>query len=209
MSELGSRHRKQVPAQTYAQLSEFFKEPSADFADDVASGRLARFFHEQLRLLGLDPAPCSGLAMEADVGARLRHEYRRLFHGPLPPYVVPVESAYKTWTDDPGCQLPLARRKGFLMGDAAVDMNRRYRQDGICIPDEFSSMPDHISLELEYMSLLSQRGDHDVCREFLTRHLDWLADLAAEVDAMGHGGFYASGARMAQAIVDCARRCAG
>lgn len=159
-----------------------------DFVEDVASGRLARFFHEQLRLFGLDPVPCSGLAMDGNVAARLCHEYRRLFRGPLPPYVVPVESAYKIWTDDPGCHLPLAQKKGFLMGDAAVDMNRRYREDGIAIPDEFSSLPDHVALELEYMSFLSQRRDQDVCREFLTRHLDWLADLAAEIDAMGKGG---------------------
>ena len=177
MSDSGSQPANLFWSTLYAQLSEFFKEPSAGFIADVASGRLAGFFDEQLRLLELDPAPCAGLAPGADVGARLGNEYRRLFRGPLPPYVVPVESVYKKWAGDPGCDLPLARQKGFLMGDPAVDMLRRYRDEGIAIPDELSSMPDHVALELEYLSFLCLRGDADACREFLTRHLDWLDDL--------------------------------
>jgi putative dimethyl sulfoxide reductase chaperone len=207
MSDIGNSPTGYFWSSLYAQLSEFFKEPSAGLVEDVASGRMARFFEEQLRILGLDPAPCSGLAMDGDVGTKLRDEYQRLFRGPLPPYVVPVESVYKIWTSDPGCHLSLAGEKGSLMGDSAVDMNRRYREGGIVIPDEYSSMPDHIALELEYMSFLSRRGDQDACWEFLARHLDWLTDLTAEINAAGGGEFYASGARIARDIVDWAQNC--
>ena len=205
MSEIPGKPNNLFWSEIYAQLSEFFKEPTADFAEDVASGRLARFFEEHCISLALDPASCKGLAPAGDVVASLASEYRRLFRGPLPPYVIPVESVYKKWASDADCHLPLAQEKGFLMGDPAVDMLRRYREDGIALPDEFSSMPDHVALELEYLSMLSLRGEEDACREFLTSHMDWLDDLVREIEAAGEGEFYSSGARIARDIVNRAR----
>ncbi len=184
----------------YAQLSEFFKEPSADFADDVASGRLAKFFDERLRLLGLDPAPSRGLTASGDVRAQLDTEYRRLFLGPLPPYIVPVESVYKKWTNDPNCHLPIAQEKGLLLGDSAIDMMRRYRAEGIEIPAALSSMPDHAALLLEYMSHLLIGGDECACQEFLATHLDWLDDLASDIQAAGTAGVYVHGVHIASKL---------
>ncbi len=189
-----------------AQLSEFFKEPSTGFVEDVASGRLALFFDERLRLLGLDPAPSRGLVVaEGDVRAQLDAEYRRLFLGPMPPYIVPVESIYKKWAADPGCHLPLAQEKGYLMGDPAVDMMRRYRAEGIEIPEALSSMPDHVALLLEYLSRLLLGNDENACQEFLARHLDWLDDLSRDIEVAsaegGHGGVYAAGAGIARAMI--------
>ncbi|MDP2794767.1 MAG: molecular chaperone TorD family protein [Sulfurisoma sp.] len=204
MSDIGSQPANLFWSGIYAQLSEFFKEPSADFAEDVASGRLAGFFDERLRLLGLDPAPSRGLAASGDVRAQLDSEYRRLFLGPLPPYIVPVESVYKKWSNDPGCHLPMAQEKGLLMGDPAVDMMRRYQAEGIEIPEALGSMPDHAALLFEYMSHLSLGGDEQACKEFMAKHLDWLDDLARDIEAAGAGDFYVSGARVARDICRCA-----
>ena len=206
MSDMAGHSANLFWSRMYAQLSEFFKEPSAGFTEDVASGRLARFFDEQLRFLKIDPAPYKGLAQDGNVAAKLGDEYQRLFRGPIPPYVVPVESVYKKWASDPGCHLPMAQEKGFLMGDSALDMMRRYRDEGIAVPDEFASMPDHLALQLEYLSFLSLRGDGKQCSEFLARHLDWLDDLADEIETVGGGEFYSSGVRIARDIVDQARR---
>ncbi|MDP2825465.1 MAG: molecular chaperone TorD family protein [Sulfuritalea sp.] len=208
MSDSGRQPANAFWSGIYAQLSEFFKEPSADFAEDVASGRLARFFEERCISLALDPASCKGLAPAGDVAASLAGEYRRLFRGPLPPYIIPVESVYKKWASDPDCHLPIAQEKGLLMGDSAVDMLRRYREEGIALPDEFSSMPDHVALELEYLSLLSLRGDEDAGREFLARHMDWLDDLVRDIEAAGAGDFYSRGARITRDIVNRAREVA-
>jgi TorA maturation chaperone TorD len=206
MSDIdGLRESCRARSGLYAQLSEFFKEPSAGFAEDVASGRLARFFEERLGSLGLDTAPCEHLALQGDVLARLKAEYRQLFAGPLPPYVVPVESIYKRWTTAPDCHLPFAAEKGHLMGDAAVDMQNRYRDGGLAIPDEFVSMPDHVALELEYLSGLALRGDEVACREFLARRLDWLDDLARDIEGCGKGGFYVAAAGIARDVVRQAR----
>jgi len=184
-----------------AQLSEFFKEPSVGFAEDVASGRLARFFDENLRWLELDPEPSRGLVATGDVRAQLQEEYRRLFLGPLPPYIVPVESVYKKWTNDPDCHLPLAQEKGYLMGDPAVDMMRRYQAEGIEIPEALSSMPDHAALLFEYLSRLLQGSDEVACKEFVATHLDWLDDLSRDIEAAGTGGIYAHGSAIACQIV--------
>lgn len=208
MSDSGRQPENEFWSGIYAQLSEFFKEPSVDFTEDVASGRLARYFEERCISLALDPSSCKGLAPAGDVAASLAGEYRRLFRGPLPPYIIPVESVYKKWASDPDCHLPLAQEKGFLMGDPAVDMLRRYQEEGIALPDEFASMPDHVALELEYLSMLFLRGDEAASREFLVRHMDWLDDLVREIDAAGEGGVYSCGARIARDIVNQARRIA-
>ena len=208
MSDSGRQPANEFWSAIYAQLSEFFKEPSAEFAEDVASGRLARFFEECCISLSLGSASCKGLAPAGDVAASLAGEYRRLFRGPLPPYVIPVESVYKKWASDPDCNLPIAQEKNLLMGDSAVDMLWCYREEGIALPDEFSSMPDHVALELEYLSMLSLRGEEDACRKFLTRHMDWLDDLVGEIEAADAGEFYSSGARITRDIVNRAREVA-
>jgi TorA maturation chaperone TorD len=188
-------------ADIYAQLSEFFKEPSEGFAGNVASGQLARFFEERLELLGLDPSPSQSLLLAGDVRSELEQEYRQLFLGPLPPYIVPVESVYKRWAKAPECELPFASEKGYLMGDPALELMQRYRSEGIAIPEALSSMPDHIALELEYMSFLLINRDEKACKEFLANHLDWVDDLVRDIETVGTGGFYSHGAGIARVII--------
>lgn len=188
-------------AEVYAQLSEFFKEPSGGFADSVASGELSRFFEQRLPLLGLDAALGAGLVRAGDVRAELDEEYRRLFLGPLPPYVVPVESVYKPWAKAPECQLPFASEKGYLMGDPALDMMRRYRAEGIEIPEELYAMPDHIALELEYMAFLLANRGRDTSREFLTSHLDWMDDLVRDIENVRKDGFYSHGVQLVRSLI--------
>ncbi|TAN45140.1 MAG: hypothetical protein EPN22_03865 [Nitrospirae bacterium] len=220
-------------ADIYAQLSEFFKEPTEEFADDVASGRLLRYFKKAFSELEIDVSVLSGLSVNNDVlrynltkphkspspsspplkggeliqpsplagegallvnslvYASLKDEYRRLFLGPMPPYIVPVESVYKKWTNDPGCKLSMSGEKGYLMGDPAMDMINRYRASEIVIPDKYSSMPDHLSLELEYMSFLCSNASKREQQEFLLKHLDWIDSLLE--DCKNHRkGFYST-----------------
>ncbi|MEW6410044.1 MAG: molecular chaperone TorD family protein [Nitrospirota bacterium] len=179
-------------ADIYAQLSEFFKEPTEEFADDVASGRLLNFFNEVFSILGLDASLLTGLSISGNVYTLLKDEYRKLFIGPIPPYIVPVESVYKRWSDDPGCKLAIAGEKGYLMGDPAIDMIKRYQANGIVIPDKYSSMPDHIALELEYMSYLCNNASKREQREFLETHLDWIDSLSEDINMVDKGGFYST-----------------
>lgn len=189
-------------ADIFAQLSEFFKEPSMEFAGDVASGRLHGFFVESLAASGIDQSLLMGLLLTGDVYSRLSEEYRRLFSGPLPPYIVPAESAYKRWTNDPGCPLPLAGEKGYLMGDPAIDMIKRYRANGIQIPDKYASMPDHIALELEYMSFLCNNDYEEEQEVFVHNHLDWIDDLKDDISNVCESGFYRTAVNLTSAFVN-------
>ncbi len=188
-------------ADIYAQLSEFFKEPTEEFADDVTSGRLLNFFNEAFSHLGLDTSLLSGISMNGDVYTILKDEYRRLFIGPTPPYIVPVESVYKKWSDDPGCKLAIAGEKGYLMGDPAIDMIKRYQANGIVIPDKYSSMPDHIALELEYMSYLCNNASKREQREFLETHLDWIDSLSDDINKSDKEGFYSTAIQLTKFFI--------
>ncbi|MEK6672338.1 MAG: molecular chaperone TorD family protein [Nitrospirota bacterium] len=188
-------------SEIYAQLSELFKEPTQEFADDVASGRLLRFFEDHFLVLGLDLPLIERLSKGGDAYSRLKDEYRRLFLGPMPPYLVPVESVYKKWANDPECSLPLAGAKGYLMGDPAIDMIKRYQAHGIVIPDKYSSMPDHIALELEYMSFLCNNEYEEEQRDFIHSHLDWIDDLKDDIYKTGQSGFYTTAIHITSAFV--------
>ena len=186
----------------FAQSSEFFKEPTEEFAGDVASGRLLDYFKEVFSALNLDTSCLSGLSVSGDVYAIIKEEYRRLFLGPMPPYIVPVESVYKKWSDDPECKLPIAGEKGYMMGDPAMDMIRRYQAHDIVIPDKYVSMPDHIALELEYMAFLCINGDIEEQREFLGSHLDWMDGLAKDIKNFDPpGSFYSAAAEITSLII--------
>jgi TorA maturation chaperone TorD len=179
-------------ADVCAQLSECFKPPDTAFCAAVASGALRDFLGAACQALKIHaPALLAGLTTCREEPPALAQAYRRLFEGPLPPYVVPVESVYKRWTTDPACRLSMAGDTGYLMGDPAMDMIARYRARRMRIPDRYVSMPDHIALELEYLAILFTDGDAAAPREFVARHLDWARDLAREIrEAPGADRFY-------------------
>jgi TorA maturation chaperone TorD len=190
-------------ANLFAQLSEFFKEPTGEFAEDAASSGLLEYFKEVCSALDLDASRLSGLSVSGDVCTILKDEYRRLFEGPLPPYIVPVESIYKKWSQDPECKLAIAAEKGYLMGDPAMDMIRSYQACGILIPDKYSSMPDHIALELEYLALLYGNENRENPGDFAARHLNWVDDLVRDIRRINtRGPFYSTAAELTSRIID-------
>ena len=187
----------------FAQLSEFFKDPTEEFAGDMASGRLFEYFQTVFNRVGIkEISLLEGLKVEGDALTVIKNDYRKLFFGPLPPYIVPVESVYKKWSNDPECKLTIAGEKGCFMGDPAIDMIKRYQADGVIIPDKYSSMPDHIALELEYMSFLFMNGDKERQKGFLDSHLDWIDQLKHDIGNFKESGkFYAAGAEITALII--------
>lgn len=90
----------------------------------------------------------------------------------LPYAVIPVESLYKPWSSQEGNAFGATR--GLYMGDAARHMSDVYRQLSLDVPEGFSSMPDHLTLELELLSLVLEAGNTAAARQFAHDHLDWL-----------------------------------
>lgn len=120
----------------------------------------------------------------------LEKEYARLFSDFQGERISLVESTYKPWTSDEGCGLAFARSKGLLMGDCALHMRDLFRQLSLETPEEFSGTPDHLVLELEFLSLLYGSATHAQVQGFIEEHLDWISDLKDRVAQSDPHPFY-------------------
>lgn len=133
-------------------------------------------------------------------------DFVRLFRGvkehysPPPPY----ESVYR-------------EEAGRVFGDATMAVLKEYRRFGYDLAFELKNEPpDHISFELEFMSILCSReaeawekaDDDDALylrgaqREFSSGHLlTWLPELCRKVDESDRAGFFSGLARFTEGWV--------
>jgi len=126
---------------------------------------------------------------DADLPA-LQREYDRLFAGLPGRRISLVESTYKPWTGDGSCGLAFAGDEGLLLGDAALHMREIYRHLSLEVPEEFRSTPDHLLLELEFLSLLYRTARPEQIQGFIADHLDWVPELKERVDQADPHPFY-------------------
>ena len=184
----------------YAALSECFKEPSEEFADDIASGRLEEVIKEGLSQLCIPVPgetlrslrPCQEIPKPVrddgkSVYNKLKADYHSLF---FPLYVVPVESVYKEWAETDDVTGAMKGDKGYIMGDSAVEMIHRYRMAGIEIPQLYKDTPDHIAILLEYASLLCENIGKDERACFVSGHLDWVEALRTDIHKCSESNFF-------------------
>jgi len=184
----------------YAALSECFKEPSEEFADDIASGRLEEVIKEGLSQLCI-PVPgemLRSLRIYNPVYKKLKADYHSLF---FPLYVVPVESVYKEWAETDDVTGAMKGDKGYIMGDPAVEMINRYRMAGIEIPQLYKDTPDHIAILLEYASLLCENIGKDERACFVSGHLDWVEALRTDIHKCSESNFFRAVADITVAFI--------
>lgn len=177
-------------AELYFVFSECFKEPSVEFAAEVASGLLYQVVTEDFDRLDIAAGfDLSVLKLEGEpeaVWMKLKRGYHPLFSVP-PHFVLPVESAYKAWSENGS----LAGAKDMIMGPPAVDMVKRYQALGVELPKKLKDLPDHIALLLEYGGLLCEANDLEAQRDFVTAHFDdWIEQFEAEVRRVAKSDFY-------------------
>ena len=177
-------------AELYFAFSECFKEPSVEFATDVASGTIQQVVTEDFERLNITAdldLPALRLEGEPEeVWVRLKRGYHPLFSVP-PHFVLPVESVYKVWSENGS----LAGARDMIMGPPALDMRKRYRALGIEIPRRFKDQPDHIALLLEYGGLLCEANDRAAQRNFVATHFDdWIEQFEEEVRQIAKSDFY-------------------
>ncbi len=176
--------------ETYRILSEIYKEPDMSFAEAVWRGDLYDVLNTYLKELKIEAITedLKIIGEEDEVFEKLKSEYYPLFAGPIPPFALPVESVYKEWAAEEGAIL--SNQKGLLMGDSAIDMINIYKSEGIEIPSQFSAMPDHIALLLEYAAHLCESASLDEQKKFISGHFDWLEHFREDVFLLSKSKFY-------------------
>ncbi len=125
----------------------------------------------------------------------IRLEYNRLFVGPNALPCPPYESVYRR--DRAPSDL------GMLMGPSVLDIKKRYGEAGLQISQNFPDLPDHVSVEMEFMSylcakeadVLSRHEDVTIWRgrqaEFWRIHLEpWIPQFSQAVLSNSRSNFY-------------------
>lgn len=189
-------------ATLYRLLAEFLAEPTEDLFRRLARGEAQAELHQVLTALDLPQRPQMQVMAEVpDTPHALWQAHWDAFSRPVGPRVVPVESTYRRWSDEPGGNAPIAGSKGYLMSDHALHVQELYRLCGLQLPAGYEAMPDHLTLELEFMALLCEKGSPADQLRFLQDHLDWLDGLAADARAHGIPLFYRAIIDLAAAVV--------
>ena len=165
-------------------LAFFFSPPEAETIEEFQKVGWLTFFQDAITYLG----GASPLPNEISFPRELQtffadwpEEYSRLFSGLNAQAVSLVESFYKPWTLDPDNHLSFAREKGLLQGDSAIHVSAMYQHCGMEVAEEFRSCPDHLAVELEFLSLLYERATDREIKSFIADHLDWVPLLKQEV----------------------------
>lgn len=126
--------------EVYRLLSRAYYTPEADFLKGEFSG----LFLKVCSILALDSSNKEIEDMERYLESlkeplELAVEYTRLFRGPVRAEAYPYESLYIN---------------GEIMGKSALNVVRCYREADVSVSGDFQDLPDHISVELEFMHYL-------------------------------------------------------
>lgn len=144
------------------------------------------------------------------VQQELALEYTRLFVGPSQGYVPPYESVHVDTRQayyglNGSSQPPDDRLARLLFGPSTLAVQQAYAAAGLAIAPDQGELPDHISLELQFMHHLCNReaeawNQNNVNqalewrqhqRFFLTRHLRvWVPGFCAQIQAATDHPFY-------------------
>jgi len=141
-------------------------------------------------------------------GAQLSKEHLRLFVGPGRVPCPPYESVYRQ-------DRPILER-GLVMGPSTADVRHRYAEADLVLPKNFTDLPDHIAVEMEFMHFLCaeelksiEQGNlqeserrRKMEQEFLKEHLEpWVESFADHVLNSTNSSFYRTAAELLKAFV--------
>ncbi len=190
-------------SRVYALLARVFRtEPSSAFLAELRGPRFTGAFASLQADLGDDFERLP----KQDLSERLGLEYTRLFMGPGV-HVSPHESVF---TEVDG-------EAGGLYGAQTVKVKKFIETTGLSYDDSFSGLPDHVSVELEFMGKLADtesenwsKGNEEgarYCRSvqkmFAEQHLlKWLPDFCRSVSDKAELPFYREMARITRDFVD-------
>jgi TorA maturation chaperone TorD len=178
-------------------MAALFSPPEAEGIEQIR--REGFILEESVKHWGGDAALLFGLKTAGEGEALYRElsgEYDRLFGGKTGNSAPLVESCYKPWTQDEECHLSFARGKGLLMGDPSLHMAEIFRHSGLEVPKPFHACPDHLVLELEFLSVLYGNATDREVKQFIQDHLDWVPQMRRDLNQLGPHPFYLSAAEL-------------
>ncbi len=167
--------------------------PNKKLLTSLTKGKIWAFLKKIITKWGSNPqlfAPSFRGDFPEEFLLTLKAEYNRLFIDPQGAKISLVESTYKTWTINPSCRLAWANKKGLLMSDYALHLQDIFGQLSLETPPEYQSTPDHLIIELEFLSLLYRLASLGQVRNFINDHLDWIPDLQKKIEQAGAILFY-------------------
>jgi TorA maturation chaperone TorD len=174
-------------------LASLFSPPDEEMAGWIRRGALHSVLNKYADVLGAFGSGLEGFRSEKDgddIWKELESAYHTFFSGLKGDGICLVESFYKPWSQDLHCPLLFASTKGLLMGDPALHLLTLYQECGLKVEDEFRGRPDHLALELEFLSYLYQEATDMEVRQFIVDHLDWIPFLKEECQRMNVHPFY-------------------
>ena len=171
-------------AQICRVLAWLLSPPDQELVDALASGQIYEFLSSHLSG-GNGELHLESLRGEMNRDTtlgELSELFQRSFDNPTSEKILLIESAYKPWTLDPECPLPMAGKRGFVLGDSALHMLNLYRHIGFTVPREFAGWPDHLALELDFLAFLYEKYSENEVHQFIIDHLDWIPNLLERAD---------------------------
>ena len=193
--------REKARRDAYKGLAECYYLPDSDLIIKLKG------LERQLDELGSEALSYAALMRSELQGAKelekLKIDFARLFAGPYSLLAPPYGSVY----------LEGERQ---IMGDSTLDVQNRYRKEGVELSDSFRDVPDHIAAELEFMYFLVfkeiqalENSDVDTTidyfekqRAFLSEHLGaWVFEFADSIEKEAETEFYKNLARLTKAFV--------
>lgn len=131
-------------------------------------------------------------------------EYTRLFLGPGE-HISPYESVHRK------------DGTGSLWGDTTTRVKRFIESTGLQFREDYAGIPDHISIELEFMQKLTQeesrawqKKDHDLAvrcltfeKKFVNEHLnEWIPEFCYKVAKESKNSFYKQIAKLTKKFLN-------
>jgi TorA maturation chaperone TorD len=147
---------------------------------------------------------CGEKTFKADHIKELMVDHARLFVGPFTLLAPPYGSVY----------LDTERR---IMGDSTMAVADRYREAGLEMARDFKDVPDHVTVELEFMHFLISRAIEAATnnkfeairtyfqkqRSFLEYHLcAWITEFTKNIVNHAQSAFYKSLAKTTKTFLD-------
>jgi TorA maturation chaperone TorD len=176
-------------------MASLFSPPDREIIKELIGGRLSTFFKQHVKAWGEDESLLKGLTLKGHpekIFEDLKSEYHRLFIDEEGEKISLVESFYKPWTRDALCSLPFAKETGYLMGDSALHLLALYQHCGLEVSDPFKGLPDHLVLELEFLSFLYHRATDQEVQYVIEDHFDWIPLLKESCKKAQAHPFYIS-----------------